>query len=134
MIGQVGVTGAANSFAAFLPPVLVELSRLRAQIGTWLLSVGCDDEVTADIVLATSEAAANAIEHGASEAQRAVSVVGRVVDGVVSIVIRDHGRWREPGPPANRGRGLSIMRRLMDGVTVEPGLDGTVVRLEHALR
>ena len=77
MIGQVGVTGAANSFAAFLPPVLVELSRLRAQIRTWLLSVGCDDEVTADIVLATSEAAANAIEHGACETQRGVSVVGR---------------------------------------------------------
>jgi anti-sigma regulatory factor (Ser/Thr protein kinase) len=134
MIGRVGVIGAANSFTAFLPPVLVELSGLRAQIGTWLVSVGCEEDVTADIVLATSEAAANAIEHGASETQRGVSVVGRVVDGVVSIVIRDHGRWRDPGPPANRGRGLSIMRQLMDGVTVEPRADGTVVRLEHALR
>jgi hypothetical protein len=26
------------------------------------------------------------------------------------------------------------MRQLMDGVTVEPRADGTVVRVEHALR
>jgi anti-sigma regulatory factor (Ser/Thr protein kinase) len=53
---------------------------------------------------------------------------------LISLVIRDHGRWREPGPPMNRGRGLMIMRYVMDSVSVEPGDDGTVVRLERALK
>jgi serine/threonine-protein kinase RsbW len=123
----------AGSFAAFFPPMPHELTRLRKQLRTWLDSVGCDPDLIADIVLATSEAASNAIEHGAAETQRGVSIVGRVGGDVISIVIRDHGRWRVPGPPLNRGRGLMIMRQLMDNVSVEPGDEGTVVRLERAL-
>ena len=123
-----------GSFAAFVAPRPHELSRLRSQLRTWLGSVGCDAEATADIVLATSEAASNAIEHGAADMQRGVSVVGRVVDDVISVVVRDHGRWREPGPPLNRGRGIKIMRHLMDSVSVEPGDDGTLVRLERLLK
>jgi serine/threonine-protein kinase RsbW len=123
----------AGSFAAFVAPKPHELSKLRRQLRTWLDSAGCDPELVADIVLATSEAASNAIEHGAAETQRGVSIVGRVADDTISVVIRDHGRWREPGPPSNRGRGLMIMRHLMDRVSVEPGDEGTVVRLERAL-
>jgi serine/threonine-protein kinase RsbW len=122
----------ASSLAAFLPARPEELGRLRTQLRAWLAALGCGRDATADIVLATSEAAANAIEHG-SGTERGVSVVGRVVDGVISIVIRDHGIWREPGPPSNRGRGLTIMRHVMDNVAIEPEDGGTIVRLERAL-
>lgn len=122
-----------RTFVRFCPPRAEELAPLRRDMRTWLNAIGCPDTTAADIVLATSEAAANAIEHGSADHGRGVAVIGRFSGDVLSIVVRDHGRWRPPGPPSNRGRGLLIMRELMDRVDVEQGEGGTVVRLEVSL-
>ncbi|WP_442812976.1 ATP-binding protein [Streptomyces sp. NBC_01343] len=41
----------------------------------------------------------------------------------------DTGRWKAPQPERNthRGRGMSLMRALMQQVTVTPGPSGTTV-------
>jgi anti-sigma regulatory factor (Ser/Thr protein kinase) len=106
---------------------------LRKQLRSWLGSLGCPAETSGDIVLAASEAAANSIEHGAPADGRGIAIVGRADNGTISLVIRDHGSWKEPGRASNRGRGLPIMRQLMDTVVVEPADDGTVVRMEVAV-
>jgi anti-sigma regulatory factor (Ser/Thr protein kinase) len=51
---------------------------------------------------------------------------------VIRIRVRDHGRWREPRE-VDRGRGLPLMRALMDGVHVERLRTGTVITLERGL-
>ena len=50
----------------------------------------------------------------------------------VDMTVRDRGAWRSPRQ-GDRGRGLSLMRALMDQVEVSPGPDGTRVRLQREL-
>ena len=44
------------------------------------------------------------------------------------ITVRDFGGWREPRG-SDRGRGLPLMKALMDSVEVDPSSDGTTVQL-----
>jgi hypothetical protein len=62
-----------------------------------------------------------------------VDVVLDRTDGAVMVTVTDHGRWREPRA-TTRGRGLPLMRALMDGVEVQPGAHGTTVTLRRAPR
>jgi anti-sigma regulatory factor (Ser/Thr protein kinase) len=50
----------------------------------------------------------------------------------VLLTITDSGGWREQRDD-DRGRGLDLIRALMDAVEVEPGEDGTVVRMRKRL-
>jgi anti-sigma regulatory factor (Ser/Thr protein kinase) len=85
------------------------------------------------MILAVNEAAANAIEHGYRDRPGTVEVHGRARDGSVEVTITDHGSWREvDGDPA-RGRGIALMRTLMDEVDVRPSQDGTTVVLRQTL-
>jgi anti-anti-sigma factor len=52
--------------------------------------------------------------------------------GVMTLVVRDRGRWRPPpADPGFRGRGLSIVRALMHAVDVDEGADGTTVSARY---
>jgi anti-anti-sigma factor len=56
------------------------------------------------------------------------------VDGLLTVTVRDQGRWRPPDrDPGDRGRGLLIMRQLVDGVVLQ-GEHGTTVTLSMRLR
>ena len=48
------------------------------------------------------------------------------------MTVRDDGRWRAPRG-TNRGRGIPLMRALMEHVDVNHAEDGTVVVLERTL-
>jgi anti-sigma regulatory factor (Ser/Thr protein kinase) len=125
-------------FERQLPADLSGLSSVRVALGAWLAELGADPATTADLVLAASESIANAAEHGSglrSTDKVAISArVERRADGADEIVVfvRDQGRWKDPGPPADRGRGLLIMRGLVDDVRVVAG-EGTTVVLRHQL-
>jgi len=57
------------------------------------------------------------------------------VDGVLTVTVRDEGTWRPPNrDPGDRGRGLLIMRQLVDGVVLEEEAKGTTVTLSLRLR
>jgi serine phosphatase RsbU (regulator of sigma subunit)/anti-sigma regulatory factor (Ser/Thr protein kinase) len=108
------------------------LAGLRSVLGRWLTVVGADEGEVFNIALAASEGAANAIEHayGAREGTFAVSC--QIDGGQVRVVIADGGRWRETRP-YGRGRGLQLMRSLVDEVDVLRGEDGTTVTLVKRL-
>ena len=91
-------------------------------------------------MLATSEALANAAEHGSgSLATERVHLQVRLeqdADGgedEVVVQVTDQGRWQPAGGSSERGRGLLIARALVDDVVVESG-DGTSVLLRRRLR
>jgi serine phosphatase RsbU (regulator of sigma subunit)/anti-sigma regulatory factor (Ser/Thr protein kinase) len=108
------------------------LSGLRKTLGRWLRVVGADEDELFDITLSTSEAAANAIEHayGAREANFTVSCEH---DGrQVTITVRDRGRWRTSRPPGG-GRGLEIIRLLLDSVEISSDDEGTAVTMTKRL-
>jgi anti-sigma regulatory factor (Ser/Thr protein kinase) len=61
------------------------------------------------------------------------SVRARVDGGDVVIEVGDRGTWRE-ARGEHRGRGLTLMRGLMDAVDVDREPDGTTVRLRRTLQ
>ena len=108
------------------------LAGLRAAVRRWLAPMGVAESDMFDVALATSEAASNAIEHayGAREATFAVRCERH--DGEVAVAVEDGGRWRT-STPYGRGRGLAIMRALMDSVEIDRGEQGTAVTLGKRL-
>jgi anti-sigma regulatory factor (Ser/Thr protein kinase) len=80
-----------------------------------------------------NEAAANAIEHGYHDARGPVEVAGDVVGGELRISIVDHGDWRAGHPDPARGRGLPLMRTLMDDVEIERLDPGTRIVLSRTI-
>jgi len=106
------------------------LASLRRHLSRWLTERGVTGDQAYDIVLASSEAGANAIEHAYSPGD-AIFAVEATLDGdVVNITVRDTGRWRAPREGLG-GRGLTIMRRLMDEVDLVSEADGTAVTLRR---
>jgi anti-anti-sigma factor len=88
--------------------------------------------VTADLLLAAGEAVANAVEHaGAGTVELRAALVEA---GVVELTVADDGTWKEQVQETHRGRGVGLMRALVDEVIVERGegaARGTVVRLRR---
>jgi anti-sigma regulatory factor (Ser/Thr protein kinase) len=91
-------------------------------------------ERAADVAVAFTELVANAQQHGDPP-----YVVEAWWDGrlIIEVANRgtglDHARALNPGPPAVdevRGRGLWLVRNLVDVVDVRTGAERTVVRVE----
>jgi anti-sigma regulatory factor (Ser/Thr protein kinase) len=86
----------------------------------------------AEITTACSEAATNAIEHAGTSGDTNFEISGSHNGAQIEIAVRDHGSWR-PERPGDHGRGLDLMRTLMDTVSVQPTEEGTVVSLRRRL-
>ncbi|MBM0276988.1 SpoIIE family protein phosphatase [Micromonospora tarensis] len=125
---------AAPRFHADVPAEVTRLSPLRARLHEWL--AGCDvpEPEQYGIVLACSEAAANAIEHGyQSDPSGVVSVTATIDGDILDLRISDSGRWLAPQASADRGRGMALMGRLMDDLVVDRG-EGTSVLMRRQFR
>jgi PAS domain S-box-containing protein len=108
------------------------LTGLRRTLGRWLAEAGASDEESQDIRMAAHEAACNSMEHAYGFEEGTFQLDARRNDGEVSIVVRDTGGWREPRK-SDRGRGLELMRALMDDVELEAGDAGTTVRMKRRI-
>ena len=108
------------------------LGGLRRTLDRWLQAAGADEDELFDITLSASEAAANAIEHAYGAKEATFTVRCEQEDQQIKLTVRDTGRWRTARPPAG-GRGLEIMRALLDGVKVDSDDEGTVVTLTKRL-
>ena len=128
---------AGPGFDRDLSADLSELSRTRRALDAWLVAHDVEPHVRGDVVLAASEAVANAAEHAyGMRTQERVRLSARVQrDGAgdsVRVEVRDAGRWRDGTASHERGRGLRIMSALMD-VRVDTRASGTTVVLTRAL-
>jgi serine phosphatase RsbU (regulator of sigma subunit)/anti-sigma regulatory factor (Ser/Thr protein kinase) len=128
---------AASSFERQLPADLTTLSAVRRELGTWLGEHGVADEDCADLVLAASEAVANAAEHGcggrsSEQVELWVRIEQTPAAPELVMSISDPGRWRTRVRTTERGRGLLIVEALVDDVAVDSG-DGTTVVLRKLI-
>src|SRR5687768_14503696 len=134
----------AHRRAASVEPLRLELQALpaalpgvRRQLGSWLTTVGMGEQDRIGVMVAVGEACANAAEHayrGAEPGPMAVSA-DVDVDGVLTVSVRDEGSWHPPErDPGDRGRGLLIMRQLVDTVLLDEAPLGTTVTLSQRLR
>jgi GAF domain-containing protein/anti-sigma regulatory factor (Ser/Thr protein kinase) len=108
------------------------LAVMRRALQDWLPRIGMDEASAYDVLVAVGEAAANAIEHAYGPSDASFRLNAAVEDGDVVIEIRDEGRWR-PARGAHRGRGLGMMRELMDDVQVDSDEGGTLVRMRRRM-
>jgi anti-sigma regulatory factor (Ser/Thr protein kinase) len=106
---------------------------LRAHLRIWLSEHNATEDEVLDILLAATEAFSNAVMHARQPRSIAVHVRGRINQGVVEIVIRDHGGWQEDQSSTGAGLGLHLMHALMDTVDLETTREGTTVRLRRML-
>jgi len=78
------------------------------------------------VILATHEAAANAVEHGRGTSP--VAVRGNVFDSTVEIEVRDDGTWKAAQfHDDERGRGLMLISALVDEFELRSEGTGTAI-------
>jgi anti-sigma regulatory factor (Ser/Thr protein kinase) len=128
------VAGPPTPFEVELPSSTSELSPLRRRLRAWLARRGFERADSDEILLAISEALNNSIEHAYGDTRGTVWL--RVDDDgeTLRATIRDRGSWRAAPSGGDRGRGLEIMRAVMDRAEVETSEDGTAVVLERRRR
>ncbi len=108
------------------------LAAIRSMLRRWLSHAGADDMEIAEITTACGEAATNAIEHAGTGNGSRFEVSGRRDGAEIEVSVRDQGSWRQERED-DHGRGLELMRTLMDSVAVEPTEEGTTVSLRRRL-
>ena len=117
------------SFTTYLAPDPSEVSRARRFIREGCEATYLRPEAVEGIVLAVSEACANAVEY--SGASKVRVTWDRVPEGVV-VEIVDDGRFEQEPTGDHLRLGLAIAARVVDEITIKPGSredPGTVVRL-----
>ncbi|WP_448628074.1 SpoIIE family protein phosphatase [Geodermatophilus sp. URMC 64] len=120
-----------------LPAVPASLPGVRRRLGGWLADLGMGEQDRVGVMVAVGEACANAVEHAyrGQEPGRMYLRAGVDVDGVLTVSVRDEGTWRPPDrDPGDRGRGLLIMRQMVDRVVLQEEQHGTTVTLSIRLR
>jgi anti-sigma regulatory factor (Ser/Thr protein kinase) len=107
---------------------------MRRAVAQWLRLAGASEAEVYEMLVACGEACANAVAHAHSAVSDARFEVRAERDGPqIQIVVSDRGSWRPP-TDQGRGRGLPLMRELMDEVRIEPSDEGTTVTLQRRLR
>jgi len=98
------------------------LSVVRRGVRNLAESMGFAREDVADVELAVSEAVTNSVEHGSAPGgEPGVVVKCRGFDDLLVVEIEDEGKTestpksRQPSIVDERGRGVLMMRALMDG-------------------
>jgi serine phosphatase RsbU (regulator of sigma subunit)/anti-sigma regulatory factor (Ser/Thr protein kinase) len=111
---------------------LESMDVVRDALRAWLVGVDIDRSAGEDVVLATWEACANAIEHAVEPQIDLVAVTARLDDECIRVTVSDSGRWAPPSMRENRGLGLRLIESLMTSVDVDESDRGTTVTLEKA--
>ena len=105
----------------------------RAIVRESAAALGLDSATTWELTLATTEAFANAVEHGSPCDPRGIQLRMELAGGCVYMEIADCGRFestRTRKPEGHGGRGIAIISALMDDLEVVPDRGTTRVRFE----
>ena len=105
------------AFAATLLRGPSELRGMRHLLTSWLELTDATEDVRGAVLLATHEAAANAMAHGRPDSPVGISATEDEAGGF-TVEITNLGAWKEP-EPGHHGRGLSLMTELMSEVAIE---------------
>jgi PAS domain S-box-containing protein len=111
------------------------LRDVRRQLAAWLRRGGASEEDVEIAQMACHEACSNAIEHGYGFGEGTFTIDARMENGKVVLEVADRGHWieRPEGGLPHRGRGLALMKALMDAVQLSHDGDGTRVRMERGV-
>lgn len=131
-VGLADVPAPAFGWTFTALPLAVPL--VRRSLERYARNLGLDEDARFALLTATGEAVANAVEHAYAGAPGVVRVQAQAADDVLTVTIEDEGKWKPAQRRDERGRGLPLMRALMDGVEIRTHQARTEVRLTMALR
>ena len=124
-----------------LPNEPARVAEVRAFVSNYLADLRAPIETSQELLLAVSEAAANASRHGRNaEGRSELRIRCALEGGVVRVIVADDGPGFDaasagrPGLPdrfAAGGRGVFLMYQLTDSVDVRSGPGGTTVTLSR---
>ena len=120
----------STAFEASLPGTPLSVRMLRHEMAGMAEDCGMDAEGIADVMLAVTEAATNAVIHAYAEKQGELRVTAGVQDGELAIVIGDTGPGlvrRDDSP--GLGIGLAVMANASERLRVVSHAGGTEVHM-----
>ena len=123
-----------GSLAATVPADVNQLAQLRQQLSAWLAAAGVAAELRAGVVLATNEAAGNVIQHAVP--CNSLSLRAAIDEHLLTVEITDTGNWDgqvQDGNGENNagGRGLLMIRQLVEHVEIRTSRQGTTIRMQQ---
>jgi serine/threonine-protein kinase RsbW len=122
---------------AWLPAAPEGVPRARAIVRELAAELRLDGATTWELMLATTEAFANAVEHGRACDPRGILLRVEVAGGRVGVEVRDCGCFplapRSSKSHGEGGRGLPIIAAIMDDLEVLPDIGRTRVRFAKRL-
>jgi anti-sigma regulatory factor (Ser/Thr protein kinase) len=123
---------------SWLPAAPESAAQARALVREAASELSLGGTTTWDLMLATTEAVANAIEHGSPCEPLGILLRVETSDGVVEVEVADCGGCFTPGattrkPAEQGGRGIPIIAAIMDNLEVLPDSGFTRVRFEKRL-
>jgi serine phosphatase RsbU (regulator of sigma subunit)/anti-sigma regulatory factor (Ser/Thr protein kinase) len=124
---------APNVLDLTVPSRVDSMDLVRDAMRVWLGGAPFQRGQTEDVVLATWEACANAIEHAADPTADHIRVHAELDDSVVRVVVEDSGRWVDRDPREDRGLGLRLIHALVSNVDISKGREGTRIAFEKGL-
>ncbi len=127
-----------------IPSDTIHLATIDDFISNKLAEAGVSSSAIADIAISVSEAVNNAIEHGnAGDQNKKITVKIEFKENDLYISIKDQGKGFDPGSVPNPtdkenllkkvGRGIFIIRSLVDSIDFNFAGDGTEVILRKNL-
>ncbi|MGH3017637.1 MAG: SpoIIE family protein phosphatase [Gaiellaceae bacterium] len=116
-----------------LPVDTESLKTMRRELERWLADASVPDHDARDVVLASWEAGANAIEHAQAPEGSSFHLDAVLAGDRIRVEVADEGRWKEPSARENRGLGLRLIEALMASVDVDRRDSGTRVVMERPL-
>ncbi|HKY13777.1 MAG TPA: SpoIIE family protein phosphatase, partial [Microthrixaceae bacterium] len=125
-----------------LAAVPAALAPARAELRDWLTDQHLSTDEVDMVLLAVGEACSNSIEHGyrgtagrPSDDSTVQVEISREDDHLLAAV-SDRGSWRDPSSASdpNRGRGIALMRSIMDEVVIRTNVASTTVTMRFPLR
>jgi len=104
------------------------LSTLRSTLRRWLEDHDVNEAQVRDLVLAAGELATNVCIHAHPQGDGLLQLSAELDGGLLRLSVRDSGRW-QPELDRGGGRGLAIVRSLVDDVSIETDESGTFVTI-----
>jgi len=123
---------ATAPFRASIRSDTTELPRLRGDLDAWLAGNGISEWTRFAVVTAVNEAATNSVLHANALSHEPIAVEVTASGSAATAVVEDRGVWRST--PHTSGRGIELMRLLMERVSITTGHEGTTVTLSSGTR
>lgn len=105
---------------------------MRRSLGRWLHAGDASPRECYELTVACGEACANAIEHAYPPSGGDFTLTALRRNSDVEITVSDSGSWR-PRRADEGGRGVDLIRKLVDELDIAAGSSGTTVTLRRKL-